>query len=122
MQNPDNLRVAAEAEELANAIYDYTRRFPREEIFGLTAQMRRAAISVGSNIFEACGRQGHRENESNASPRSFFYNSHGSATELVFQLRIARRQRMGHPKEAAAIDKQLDTIRRHLRRLIIHLP
>ena len=71
MQNPDTLRVSAEAEKLANAIYDYTRRFPREEIFGLVAQMRKAAVSVGSNIFEACGRQGNRENESNASARSF---------------------------------------------------
>ena len=122
MQNPDTLRVSAEAEKLANAIYDYTRRFPREEIFGLVAQMRKAAVSVGSNIFEACGRQGNRENESNASARSFYYHSHGSATELVFQLRIARHQRMGDPAQAKAIEKQLDLVRRQLRRLIIRLP
>jgi four helix bundle protein len=122
MQNPDNLRVAKEAEKLANAIYDYTRRFPREEIFGLTAQMRSAAISVGSNIFEACGRQGNRKGESNASARNFYYHSNGSATELVFQLRIARHQKMGDAEEAATIEKQLELVRRQLRRLIINLP
>jgi four helix bundle protein len=121
MQNPDNMRVAADAERLANAIYDYTREFPKEERFGLAAQMRRAAISIGSNIFEGCGRQGKRGVESSASLRAFLFHSHGSSSELVFQLRVARHQRMGDPTKAQLVGKLLDIVQRRLRRLIYTL-
>ena len=53
MQNPLNLRVSGMAEDLAVLIYQYARGFPFSERFELSAQMRRAAVSVGSNIFEA---------------------------------------------------------------------
>ena len=56
MQNPDKLRVSGKAEDLALAVYDYTDAFPRDVRYGLTAQMRRAAVSIGSNIFEGCSR------------------------------------------------------------------
>lgn len=45
------------AEDLALAVYDYTAEFPRDERYGLISQMRRAAVSIGSNIFEGCSRQ-----------------------------------------------------------------
>ena len=80
MQNPDNLRVSRDAEDLADRIYDFTAAFPRDERFGLTAQMRRAAVSIGSNIFEGCSRQ------SNKSLVAYLYHAHGSAGELVFQM------------------------------------
>ena len=57
MQNPANLRVAHAAEELADLVYDFTATFPSEERYGLTVQMRRAVVSVGSNIYEGCSRQ-----------------------------------------------------------------
>lgn len=55
MQDPDKLEVSHLAEELAITIYDWTDTFPSHERWGLSSQMRRAAVSVGSNIFEGCG-------------------------------------------------------------------
>ena len=51
------LDVWVETRKLANLIYDVTKNFPKEEIFGLVNQMRRCAVSVPSNIAEGCGRQ-----------------------------------------------------------------
>ena len=83
MQNPDNLRVMGESRLLALEVYRITGGFPSTERFGLTAQMRRAAISVGSNIAEGCGRLGNRELV------QFLQIALGSATELEFQAQIA---------------------------------
>src|SRR6478735_3585936 len=83
MQPTTNLRVAEQATKLAVAVYRMTSAFPKEERFGLTAQMRRAAVSVGSNIAEGCGRRGNRE------LLQFLYIASGSASELAFQLRLA---------------------------------
>ena len=52
MQDARNLKVTEKAEELAVLTYHVTAAFPKAEQFGLTSQMRRAAVSVGSNIAE----------------------------------------------------------------------
>jgi four helix bundle protein len=96
MQNPENLRVYAEARELAAAIYLLTASFPRSERFGLVAQMRRAATSVGSNIAEGCGRQGNR------ALIAFLHQALGSLDELEFQLEHA--VRIAHCSPGAAAD------------------
>jgi len=83
MQDPERLRVTAYARALAAELYSATARFPSGERFGLTAQMRRAAVSVGSNISEGCGRSGPRE------LIHFLHVSLGSASELEFQLLLA---------------------------------
>ena len=49
------------ADELAHQIYWVTRNFPKEEIYGITSQLRRSALSVPTNLVEGCGRQGRRE-------------------------------------------------------------
>jgi four helix bundle protein len=65
-------------------IYKVTKLFPKEELFGLTNQMRRAAVSVGSNIAEGFSRN-------TAKDKSQFYSvARGSATELESQLLLAR--------------------------------
>ena len=56
MQNPNKLAVSSRALELAVTVYRRTERFPSQERFGPTAQMREAAVSIGSNIAEGCGR------------------------------------------------------------------
>src|SRR4051812_13816622 len=83
MQSASRLRVLGEAEELALQVYHLTSTFPAEERYGFSQQMRRAAISIGSNIAEGCGRDGPREFA------RFLGIALGSATELAFQLRIA---------------------------------
>ena len=55
------LKVFGMADELAVAIYGATSGFPREERYGLTAQMRRAAVSVPTNIVEGCARRSTRD-------------------------------------------------------------
>lgn len=73
----ENLRVWSEAMRLAELVYDATSDFPRREDFGLTAQMRRAAISVPSNIAEGCGRYHTKEFI------HFLYVARGSLFELM---------------------------------------
>ena len=61
MGNFRELVVWRRAQDLALAVYRFTSSFPEDERYGLTAQMRPAAISASSNIAEGCGRQGDRE-------------------------------------------------------------
>jgi four helix bundle protein len=72
------------AHNLALFVYKATDSFPQKEIFGITQQMRRAAVSIGSNIAEGFGRQGYKEKV------QFYYIAHGSLTELKSQLLLAK--------------------------------
>jgi four helix bundle protein len=71
------------ATELALEIYRCTRNFPKDELYGLTSQMRRAAISIASNIAEGKGRYSLKEFA------QFLYRARGSLLELQTQLFIA---------------------------------
>ncbi len=85
MRDHRNLKAFQVADELAISIYQITKNFPREELFGLTSQMRRAAVSVPSNIVEGCCR------ESQADFLRFLDIALGSAQELDYQLSLASR-------------------------------
>ena len=87
MMNFSELDVWKRSRELANHLYHITRSFPKDEIFGLTNQMRRATVSVASNIAEGCGRQHSKD------AIQFFYIARGSIFELEAQLYIASDQR-----------------------------
>jgi four helix bundle protein len=112
MQNPNKLRVSGSALELAVAVYRLTDQFPTQERFGLTAQMRDAAVSIGSNIAEGCGRSGRRE------LLQFLQISYSSAAELAFQLSIATELRFGNASEREAVVELTDHVQRMLNRLI----
>ena len=73
-----------EGHELVKLVYKYTKTFPKDEIYGITNQIRRAAVSVTSNIAEGFGRKGYKEKI------NFYYHSQGSLIELKNQLIIAR--------------------------------
>ena len=77
------LRVFQEAHELILAIYRETRNFPRDEWFGMRAQLRRAAVSIPSNIVEGSARRGIREYG------NFLNMSRGSAAEVAYLVRLA---------------------------------
>ncbi len=71
--------------DLVVDVYGLSKAFPKEEAFGLSSQMRRAAVSVPSNIAEGCARKGKKERE------HFRYVARGSLSELETQLVIASR-------------------------------
>jgi four helix bundle protein len=92
-QNVSELVVWQKAIELTVCVYELTRRFPGEEAFGLTSQMRRASISVASNIAEGRGRLNRAEF------RQFLGIALGSIFELKTQLVVARRLAMGNQEK-----------------------
>ena len=61
MKGFKSLKVWTKAHEMTLAVYELTRQFPREELFGLTSQLRRSAASIGANIAEGCGRRSNGE-------------------------------------------------------------
>ncbi len=85
MRDHTNLRAFELADEVVLMIYKTSRSFPKEEMYGLTSQMRRAAISVASNIVEGCAR------ESLIEYRRFLEMSFGSLKELHYQFSVATR-------------------------------
>ncbi len=78
-----DLVVWQKAMDLVTEIYRVTQHFPKEEIFGLTSQLRRAAVSVPSNIAEGQGRITEKEF------RQFLGNARGSLAEVETQIIIA---------------------------------
>lgn len=89
--------MRAESHDLVTLIYRVTAKFPREEIYGLVSQMRRAAISVPSNIAEGQGRHGVAEF------RHFLRQACGSLMELETQILIAERLGYVTPEEAGGL-------------------
>ena len=79
----ESLEAWKEAMRLVRIIYDLTNAFPREEIFGLIAQMRRAAVSVPSNLAEGAARSSRKEFS------QFLSVAKGSLSELETQLLIS---------------------------------
>lgn len=86
MFNFEKLEVWQKAIAFADLVYRHTRAFPAEERFGLTNQMRRAAVSISSNIAEGCSRR------SNTDFSRFIEIATGSVFEVVSQCDVGRRQ------------------------------
>ncbi|MFY9559954.1 MAG: four helix bundle protein [Terriglobales bacterium] len=82
-ENYRDLIAWQKAKALALEVYRCTRSFPKDEMYGLISQMRRAAVSVPSNIAEGKGRHSHKELV------QFLYRARGSLLELETQLSIA---------------------------------
>ena len=90
-------------------VYDLTRRFPDDERFGLTAQLRRAAVSIPSNIAEGAGRSG-----TGRAFSQFLRIASGSASEVETQLQIAQDLQLAEPSELLEALDQVQDIRRML--------
>ena len=83
MRNFKDLKVWEKAHQMTLAIYQASAKFPSEESFGLTSQIRRAAVSIPANISEGCGRDGE------ADFTRFLQIAMGSANELEYHLLLA---------------------------------
>ena len=84
VRNFKDLKVWERSHRLVLDVYDATGRFPSEETFGLTAQLRRCCASIPANIAEGCGRSGEAE------LARFMLIAMGSTSELEYHLLLAR--------------------------------
>ncbi|MEK6283475.1 MAG: four helix bundle protein [Acidobacteriota bacterium] len=115
MRPHERLDVWTKAIEFVVAVYRATDSFPKDERFGLTSQLRRAAVSIPANIAEGAGRK---------SPKEFAYflsNSQGSASEVDTELLIASRLNYLEEHKYLALRSSLDDIGRMITGLCQHL-
>jgi four helix bundle protein len=103
-----NLTVWQRSIELSVAVYELTRGFPSEELYGMTSQLRRAAISISSNIAEGYGRASRPEF------RRFLAIARGSAMEVQSQLVVAKKLDLGNARHAQSVDAMADEVGRML--------
>ncbi len=98
---------------LVEDVYKVTKKFPRDELYGLVNQLRRAAVSVPSNIAEGAGRGSQREFI------QFLHIALGSVSEVETQLIIAKR--LGYLDNLDSIEEQIQTVRKLILGLIRYL-
>jgi len=108
-----DLKIWQRGIDLVTKIYKLTKNFPKEEIYGLTSQMRRAAISYPSNISEGAAR------DSINDYIRFLYISMGSLSELETQIIIS--EKLGYLKDSKDILEDIEAITRKTYNLIKYL-
>lgn len=109
------LHVWQRATDMTLAVYRITSTFPKEELFGLTSQLRRAAISVASNIAEGYGRN------SKGEYKQFLGVARGSNLELQTQLYIAAKLGYGNPELVQQTESLSNEVAKMLNTLIAKL-
>ncbi|RJO62415.1 MAG: four helix bundle protein [Dehalococcoidia bacterium] len=112
MKDFRKLNVWQKAHELALEVYGATASFPRDEIYGLTSQIRRACVSIPANIAEGCGGQG------DAEFGRFLQIAMGSASELEYHLILARELGFLKEEDSASLNKQVTEVKRMITVLI----
>ena len=112
MKNYRDLNVWKQAHEYVLHIYKLTKSFPREEIYGITSQIRRSALSIPANIAEGCGRN------SDAELRRFLEIAYGSASENDYLLLLSHQLCYVKNEDYSTLLEQLNGIRRMLNTFI----
>ena len=112
MKSHKDLEVWKGAVELSVTCHEVTKKFSRDDQFGLAAQIRKASISIASNIAEGAARASNKEFV------YFLYVSLGSASELDTQIEIAKRIGSGNLPELEMLQSKVNTISRMLQGLI----
>jgi four helix bundle protein len=107
-----DLKVWQDAMTLVEGCYHFTKDMPREEIYGLTSQIRRSSVSVPANIAEGYGR------DSSGSYVNFLKTAQGSLKELETHLILTQRLKLGSFETATQLLASADAIGRMLRALI----
>lgn len=107
-----NLDVWKKSRKLTSSVYEVSKSFPKDEVFGLTNQVRRAAVSVVSNIAEGCGRQHAKD------AIQIFYIARGSLYEVETQLYVALDQRFIKESDFEMLILELTSCKQMLNGLI----
>ncbi len=108
MRNFKELKVWKRSHRLALEVYKATARSPRDELYGLTAQIRRSGASIPANIAEGCGRGG------NADLARFLQIATGSATELEYHLLLAHDLDLLDTSDYGRLSNEVTEIKRML--------
>ncbi len=112
MQSFKNLKVWEKAHVLTLGVYQSSKSFPREEMYGLTSQMRRASASIGANIAEGSCRKG------DVDFARFLQIATGSASELEYHLLLARDLKLLQAQEYERLTCQAEEVKRMLASLM----
>ena len=115
MQDFRNLKVWEKAHSLTLDVYVTSREFPREEMYGLTSQVRRAAASIGANIAEGCCRKGDVE------LGRFLQIAMGSASEVEYHCLLARDLKLLQTADYERLTGEVVEVKRMLASLISKL-
>jgi len=112
MKDFHKLKVWEKAHKLTLLIYLLTRKFPKDELYGLTSQMRRASSSIPTNIAEGCG------HNSQAEFNRFLHLAMGSSSELEYQLILTHDLEYMDDEMYLILSTELNEVRRMLNSLI----
>lgn len=110
----ENLRIYRQAINFVTEVYRVTTSFPKEEIYGLTSQFRRAAVSIALNIAESQGRQ------TRADKRNFITFSRGSAFEILALIDISSNLNYLTKDQSDQLHKETQSIIRQLSQFIAY--
>lgn len=112
MQNYKNLLVWQKAHLLVKEVYVVSNAFPKDELYGITSQLRRAAVSIPTNIAEGSGRG------SDADFKRFLRIAFGSTSEVEYLIFLSKELHFIPESQAASIEKQVIEIKKMLSSLI----
>ena len=112
MRDFHSLKVWQKAHQLTLRVYNATKTFPKDELYGLTSQVRRSATSIPTNVAEGCGRSGEAE------LARFLNIAMGSASELEYQLLLARDLKLLDADEHQSLSGDVIEVKRMLTSLV----
>lgn len=112
MKDSKQLRVWTQAHELTLGLYEVTRGFPRDELYGLISQIRRSAASIPANIAEGCGRR------SDGEFTRFSQIARGSSCELEYHLLLSRDLKLLQDSDFLTLQQKLIEVQRMLTALV----
>lgn len=112
MQNYKDLKVWAKAHEFTLKVYTITHKFPKEESYGLTSQLRRSAVAIAANIAEGCGKK------TQSDFANFLNIALGSANESDYYILLARDLSYITPEEFLNLSTQINETKAMLISLI----
>ncbi|WP_298144593.1 four helix bundle protein [Flavobacterium sp.] len=112
MRDYKTLQVWEKSHELVKSVYAVCAKFPKEELYALTSQMKRSATSIPTNIVEGCGRRTDKDF------CRFLYIAFGSANELEYQIMLSAELKFIDTTESQHLSEKIEEIKKMLSSLI----